>query len=237
MSKTTACITLGVLVSAMAGICAKPVGAETAMDLVVVSDDNPSHIQPAPHTSELTHGCDEVTVIDGESGREVWRSNWRLSPGRLAMTSDASVILSLSNNTSSDVRIMLRMAGTTYRWTSGDAVLVVLEGGPVAISPDDQTVLLAMMLDGVVKHRVSDITLTSLGPATGSLPGVEAAAIVFSPDSRTAYVVDTAGSLHVVEVETMREIGSPIHLKPATFLSSTQAERSYQSSISQAGRR
>lgn len=159
-------------------------------------------------------GCEMIRVVDTRSGGPVGRSHWRKSPGRLTLTSDAGLVLSGLNNGGAWVRVMLRSSDVGGAWRSRDVGYSVPLGGPLAISPDDETLLTARQRPEVAKHRVTDITLTSLGQAVGVYTGVQAAEIVFSPDARTAYVIDTNGEVVVVDVESMQAVGPPIPYTP-----------------------
>ncbi len=88
-------------------------------------------------------------------------------------------------------------------------------GAPVAISPDD-TVFLIPNRGGVAieKFLLAERGASALGPSRGSNPSPVAPDIVFSWDSRTAYVVDTVGGVHAVDVATMTRAQPVIPYEP-----------------------
>jgi hypothetical protein len=217
-----------------------------AATLVAVSRLPPAALAARPAPEDLAFvtddadglgadGCEEISVVNIRTGGTVGRSLWRKSPGRMASTSDAGLVLSVvNNNAHNTVRILLRTSGGTA-WSSRDVGYSVPDGGPLAISPDDKTLLIARGRPEIAKHRIDDISLTSLGPPTGIFSGVQAAEIVFSPDSRTAYVVDTGGRVFDLDVETMQQVGPAMAYTPVRIKQSWRLRQTF-ASVSPDGR-
>jgi hypothetical protein len=92
--------------------------------------------------------------------------------------------------------------------------LRVLAGQPVAISPDDATLLLSRPGYVIDKFLLANMTDTSLGPDVGQYRGVEPAQFLFTADSRTVYVVGINGEVHEIDVASMTRVGDPITYDP-----------------------
>jgi Mg-chelatase subunit ChlD len=228
MRRVAVVIALALLsASATRGLVANPAATVSPQDFVIVTDDK---ADPGP---ENAHGCDEVLIRSSETGVEIARSAWGVSPGRLAATSDGSTILSMWNNSlhagGGFVRVMVRLPGDPPRWTSHDVGISATMGGAIAVSPDDKTILMGARQREVEKHRVADITPTSLGKAAGVFAGVRAAEIKFSPDSSTAYLVDTDGWVYVLDVGTMQAIGAPIAYQPVSVSNDARLRNTFAS--------
>ena len=168
--------------------------------LVFVTDDD---------AQRATDGCDAISVIDLDTGEAVAYGEQHVSPGRLAATSDGSLVVSVSNNSGLFVYLLRQLGNAPSGWETVriDDVRLV-EGGQPAITPDDRFLLLPM-IPGVEKYDVTKITPLSLGAPLGRY-SVQAAELEIAHDSATAYVVGADGYVHVVDIDTMTQVGAPI---------------------------
>lgn len=208
---------------------ARPTDTIVPQDLVFVTDDD----------ADPVDGCDEIRIVHATTGAKIDRSHYGISPGRLAATSDGRLVLSVLNNDNKSlggwVRVMVRQTGERPNWASKDVSYDVPWGGPAAISPDDKTMLIALKRFEVEKHDVADITLNSLGRPTGRIGDVQAAEIVFSPDSRLAYLIDLDGEVQVLDVATMQAVGAAMPYTPVQVNRSWRMRNTF-ASISPDGR-
>ena len=208
---------VAILVTGASDTASPPVGAVAVESLpvsrerfVALTDDD---------ATPLKNGCDEITIADSSTGQALAWGEYRMSPGQLAASSDGKLLISLYNNGGHGpgpfVYVMKWQPGDGD-WSTGfvdypDAVA----GGANAVAPDDGS-LLVSTLGGVAKFRVADVTLESLGPVKGSaiIPpqrrDTVPADIVFTSDSKTAYVVANDGNVHTLDVESMRWSSEPI---------------------------
>ena len=75
-------------------------------DLAFVTDDDATR----------NRGCDAVAIVDVRNGLHVFDGQQHVSPGRIAITSDASWIVSQSNNGGSFLMLLERLPGLSSRW-------------------------------------------------------------------------------------------------------------------------
>ncbi len=198
----------------LAGSPSLPVALE---DFVALTDDYSSMHWP---------GCDAITVLDSSSVEVVARGEWKMSPGQLAVTSDGTLIAALL--TGGRLRNGLPFvnvlkwepgAGTWENAWIGETMFAM--GGAIAISPDDETLLVAGY-NHVLRFSVEEVTLESLGgvvlspalnPRLEGPPTVLSpipSAIEFTADSRTAYVIADDGNLYTLDVGSMSWRGTPL---------------------------
>jgi hypothetical protein len=137
---------------------------------------------------------------------------WSYSPGRLAITSDARLALSVWDN--NNPRITgLRRSELGWRdlkiFTSW-----AKEGGAIAISPDDQVVLIGATNGDVRKYGLQDIPKSSLGPLLGTLPGPDAAELLFGCTADQAYAIGRDGRVWPFDVPSMTVSGTIMTSQP-----------------------
>jgi Mg-chelatase subunit ChlD len=174
--------------------------------LAFVSDD---------HAALYGPGCDAISLIDSDTGEALVRGEQHVSPGRLAATSDGTLVVSVSNNNGLFLYVLAQSATDPAKWNTTAIVLPrLLMGGPLAISPDDKTLLLPMAGALVEKYDLAPLRDGKLGSPKGQYAGVVASAILFSRDSRTAFIAGVDGTVHVVNVSTMSRADPTIPYVP-----------------------
>ncbi len=178
---------------------------------VALTDDNASVEVP---------GCDAITIFDSSAGEVVAYGKYRVSPGQLAVTGDATLIVAVYTSDGPFIYVMIWLPDEN-QWATGEVKDLAFAWGAVAISPDDTTLLVAGF-NQVLKYRVADVTLDSLGSVVGSatldprrdhkmsMTSPMAAAIEFTADSRTAYVVSDDGFMYTLDVESMAWREAPL---------------------------
>jgi Mg-chelatase subunit ChlD len=185
-------------------------------DLVWVIDDD----------ATMWHdGCDAISVIDARTGNGVAYGEWHPSFPRMTVSADglravAPLPGSPQDGITPQLYMLSRADSSTNQWrTSRFEVRGLLNGGPASFSPDDSTLLLVHEHE-VVKYAVSEIGKRSIGPRRGSfrLTIGRVAAIAFAPDSSIAYLADTEGRIHTLDVTAMEPLGAPIeYSSPQTY--------------------
>jgi uncharacterized protein YegL len=172
-------------------------------DLIFVSDDT---------ARSSDGGCDAISVIDARSGKAVVRGGFSYSTGRLAITSDAGLALGVWSNNNPRITVLRRseLGWLDLRIFASWAQ----EDGAIAISPDDQVVLIGAMNSDVRSYGLEDIAKSNLGPLLGTLPGPDAATLLFSCTSDRAYAVGRDGRVWPIDVPSMTAAGPIIISQP-----------------------
>ena len=174
----------------------------------------------------LVNGCCDVTLADAATGKVLPRRRTLYadspSAGQVDVTSDGTLVVWGSTDQVWFLRVLI-WPHEGNAWTTG----VFNEGwrqplgGAIAISPDNGT-LLVHAENSVRKYLVRNITTRSLGPVQTlaidqdfRAPGdfrdqLVAAAIEFTADSETAYVVANDGNVYTLDVDSMAWRGEPI---------------------------
>lgn len=194
-------------------------------DLVFVTED----------TAFESPGCDAVSVFDASQRTALHRGETHISPGRLAASSDYSVVLATQTNTIAErfVYTLVRRGDDLRRWTTGSLTGPnVATFGGITFLPGDTQILLATAggpnpppLSNLAIHAPNsppyEVRKYTLPPSVvgdrrltrheGSvrLDGV-AVEVFASSDGRTAYVVTDVDTVHTVDVLTMSETDAPI---------------------------
>ena len=176
------------------GIRAAIGNANDPQDMFFVTDDH----------ARQGDGCDAIAVKDSATGQLIASGKTIQSPGRLAATSDGAWVASPSNNGGP----FLYLAGKTQVqpaiWKTHQISYGIVEGGPIAVTPDDRYLLVAVSGSAVDVHSLADLvaaTSNGLKPSLGTpfavLRGRGAVtAIVVSPDSQIAYVICANGQIY-----------------------------------------
>ena len=160
-------------------------------DMFFVTDDDATGYQT---------GCDAIAVNDSATGELIVSGETIPSPGRLAASAEGDLVVAQSNNNGLFLYVLARMRADPSRWQAwklNNRSLV--EGGPVAITPDNRFLLVSVTGAAVEVHQLSLLMSTapmgrqpSLGNPFAVLRGRGAvAAIVVSPDSQVAYLICT----------------------------------------------
>ena len=168
--------------------------ANDPRDLFFVTDDDP---QPGD-------GCDAIAVKDSATGQLIASGKTIQNPGRLAATSDGAFAASPSNYGGPFLYLVAKTQVQPAIWKTYQLSYGVVEGGPIAVTPDDRYLLVAVSGSAVDVHSLADLvvaTSNGLKPSLGSpfavLRGRGAVtAIVISPDSQTAYVICADGQIY-----------------------------------------
>ena len=201
------CLVALSLVGAIAVVDARARADEVPMeDLIFTSDDD----------AWRSPGCDAHSVINARTGAVVARGERIVSTGRLAVTNDGSMVVSVANNSDrgSHIYVLRRDPGATSGWvTQRIGSPVPLIGSPMSISPNDQFFLIATR-GGIDKYPVSDLRDGALRSRIGRYEGGRVGELLVSPDSRTAYVIDVDGWIHTLDTSSMSPSGNPIRYEP-----------------------
>ena len=185
----------------------------SVQSFVATTDDDPIRRVP---------GCDAVTIANVADGSVIERGPQNVSPGQIATTRDGNLVVTLSSNGGAFVHVLVWQQDTG-RWANArfddPEHLTSSVGGAVAISPDSATLLVAWG-NAVAKYAAQSVTLAGLGPVLGVLEIDQdpdprsatsvAAAIEFSADSETAFVVVNDGLVRRLDVSSMQWRGAPI---------------------------
>lgn len=182
-------------------------------DLVFMTDDD----------AQRFDGCDAMSAYDATNDALIVRGEQQVSPGRLAATADGRFAVSVSNNSGRFLYILAKSArsGAIWRTQRIDNSNLV-EGGPVAISPDDRYLLLPRggnrlaTYDLVAMRSVVDAGQAPnlANPlATASVRGV--AALGFSPDAGVVYAVGLDRNLYALSLPDLAPVADPLPMQTA----------------------
>ena len=223
------------------GVAQEP-GTVDAANFVAVTDSLARPIYDA---------CPGIVVADSATGRVVTRGspmiiwpNWGYSAGQIAATSDGTLIATLSNENGWFIDVMT-WSSDRDGWTENlfHGPFGLLGGGAIAISPDDTT-MLAGEVNRVQKYRVADVVkpkpvpvgAITMDPAAESeVRGAArhratvAAAIKYSADSQTAYVVGNDGFVYTLDVAAWAWRGDPIAYPAMSLPMHYRARRTFAS--------
>lgn len=201
-----------------------PVRARSAADvsdLVFVSED----LATSPE-----NGCDAVSVFSVASAEPLYRGEHHVSPGRLAATSDFSLVLANHSNIGSPETEALGSFLYVLRGDPGDRSRWWTDGlisgarfaplGGIAILPDDETLLAATKGGSGLPHAVSRFHLSEIsggriGPEHGARRfGALPVEIIPTADGRQAHVVTEDARVHTLDVAGMMDAAPVIPLEP-----------------------
>ncbi|MFI0608519.1 MAG: VWA domain-containing protein [Anaerolineae bacterium] len=182
-------------------------------DLVFMTDDD----------AQRFDGCDAMSAYDASNHALIVRGEQHVSPGRLAATSDGRFAVSVSNNSGRFLYILAKSArsGAIWRTQRIDNNNLV-EGGPVAISPDDRYLLLPRggnrlaAYDLVAMRAVVDggqVPNLANPLATASVRGV--AALSFSPDAGVVYAVGLDRNVYALRLPDLAPVADPLPVQTA----------------------
>ena len=171
----------------------------------------------------LEPGCGAITVADAADGAVLARGapDWPSArrPSRLAVTSDAMLLIAKAWQ--HQKVLVSKWQPSEATWAEGwiDVGDSSWFGSAIAISPDDETLLVAG-LDSVFRYDMANVSVGTLGPRTGSatITGkrqtryheTAAGAIAFTADSRFAYVLTNDGYVLKLEIQSMAWQGTPL---------------------------
>ncbi len=225
--------------------CALVLAAATA---AIVAADSHSIVDSKHGSGELVFvtedralsipGCDAISVFEIDETAPLHQGSTRVSPGRLASTSDQSLVIAGASQSGQLYALYRDSSESGWRDTNLSSSPPATYFGDIGFAQQDRALLVATGLSPrcipapdtpyeyfVSKFLVDEIDLGegSLGPeiARVSLPG-PAAQIIVADEGRIAHIVAVpyrtgAGSLAVptvvtVDVETMIEVAARIPL-------------------------
>ncbi|MFN8575166.1 MAG: hypothetical protein U0132_24140, partial [Gemmatimonadaceae bacterium] len=163
------------------------------LDLAFVTDDDAS-INVA--------GCDSITAIDERTGDHVFDARQTISPGRIAVSSQAKWIASTSSNTGAFIVLLNQLGLNSLRWSTSKIAAPIVLGGPLAFAPND-TWLLVAGRGQVMRYDVSRFSASGLGGISGEFVSADTAAILFTRDSSMAIIVHLNESVEFIDPSTM----------------------------------
>lgn len=186
---------------------------DTRPDVVFMTDDD----------AQRFDGCDAMSVYDASDDALIVRGEQQVSPGRLAATADGRFAVSVSNNSGRFLYVLVKSArsGAIWRTQRIDNSNLV-EGGPVAISPDDRYLLLPRggnrlaTFDLVAMRAVVEagqVPNLANPLATTSVRGV--AALGFSPDASVVYAVGLDRNLYTLRLPDLAPVADPLPVQMA----------------------
>lgn len=192
-------------------------------------------------------GCDVISIFRLGTRSAFHNSTQVNSPGRMVGTSDLSLVLATTSNTGSQLAAVYRDRDSETGWsdTALETDVWVQVVGGIAITPDDQYVLIAVTRElrtgpsiscprvdsesyfGVARFRIDEIDLErgTLGPEHGRVEFAgPAAEIIVADDGRIAHVVSVpylsgSGLLEMPELLTI-DIASMTEIAPRIPLES-----------------
>ena len=162
-------------------------------------------------------GCDAITALDvRDVSNPVFVGKYFVSPGQLAISPDADTIVSAANNSWGLAHLALRKEGESgwkshFMGVDGGSEGLLLEGSASAFTMDGNYTLVSTPR-GLEKYATNTISETGFGLRLGFIPGMGAAAIETSSDSKRAYVLDTESRLYVIDVDRMSIVGGPLEV-------------------------
>ena len=183
-------------------------------DMFFVTDDDATGYQS---------GCDAIAVNDSATGALIASGETIPSPGRLAASAEGDLVVAQSNNNGLFIYVLARMRADPSSWQAWKLnYRSVVEGGPIAITPDNRFLLVSVTGAAVEVHQLSLLMSTapmgrqpSLGNPFAVLRGRGAvAAIVVSPDSQVAYLVCADGMIYPWSLDTFVSAGAPFTYVP-----------------------
>lgn len=186
---------------------------DTRPDMVFMTDDD----------AQRFDGCDAMSAYDVSNDALIVRGEQHVSPGRLAATSDGRFAVSVSNNSGPFLYILAKSARSGANWrTQRIDNSNLVEGGPVAISPDDRYLLLPRggnrlaTYDLVAMRTVVDggqVPNLTNPLFTASVRGV--AAMSFSPDAGVVYAVGLDRKLYALRLPDLAPVADPLPVQTA----------------------
>lgn len=221
--------------AAAGGVMRRSIAAESTPDLIFVTDDRA--LAPPVPTWWHHGGCDSVSVVDGNDGREVFRPIGQVSPGQITASSDGSLAVALSTNGDSFLQVLTREAAAPNRWSS----VIAFEpappgpmhewqiGGPVVITEDDQSLLVATR-NGFKVYATDSLRRGMLGTPTREFSSpriIDPAAFEVASDGTTLFVIGADRLVHVVDVRSLLEMGPPIPYSPVDGIPSHRIRRTF----------
>lgn len=183
-------------------------------DMFFVTDDDATGYQS---------GCDAIAVNDSETGELIASGETIPSPGRLAASAEGDLVVAQSNNNGLFLYVLARMRADPSRWQAWKLDnRSLVEGGPIAITPDNRFLLVSVTGAAVEVHQLSLLMSTaplgrqpSLSNPFAVLRGRGAvAAIVVSPDSQVAYLICADGMIYPWSLDTFVSAGAPFTYAP-----------------------
>jgi Mg-chelatase subunit ChlD len=182
-------------------------------------------------------GCDAISVFDAPQRLALHRGETRTSPGRLAVSPDHSLVFATQSNTHGErfVYTLVRRGNDLRRWTAGSLTgPSIATFGGLAFLPGNDQILLStaggpnppplglpyIYAPNSRPYEVRKYTLPSvplgnqrLGRHDGSV-ALEGVAVEIFPtaDGRFAHLVTDVDTVHTIDVSTMTEMDSVIHL-------------------------
>ena len=172
-------------------------------------------------------GCDAISIFDLRNPSPLFRGAPRISPGRLAATSDFETVLAVNSNivgTDSFLYLLRRDDLDRTDWRSEAAILGAnfhLNGG-IAIGPDDDTLLVTTTPHfpnyiarpgpaSVETYLLSEVSGNRIGPSHGVFVlDSPAAEILFDDTGSLAHILTVAGSVRTIDTSLMIDVAAPI---------------------------
>jgi hypothetical protein len=160
-------------------------------------------------------GCDAISVFDVRRPEPLFRGVTSWSPGRLAATSDLSLLIAGRAYVGfSGLYGLLRLDDTFRRWTHDFPGTRWASYGGIAVAPGDDALLVADESQ-VNKYRLVPRGLSKVvGEWLGAAPvGGLAAEVIYSGDGQRAYAVPHNGQVRTIATHDMRVIGGRVSIQ------------------------
>jgi len=181
-------------------------GRPSPEHLVFTTDDAPQY---------FWEGCDSISVLDVRSGNRVATGQYQMSPGRLAATSDGSLVVAASNNNERFLSVVAQRdeGGAWKRWQISTRLAF---GAALGISPDDRWLLLPQTGGTTALHDAADLRLGRIGTPHRTVSTGTPAEVLFASDSSAAYVVSGSGMITRINLSDNGDPAlGPILFQPA----------------------
>lgn len=149
-------------------------------------------------------GCGTISLVDLTTGRRLVSGEQTPDHGRITVRGDGRLGLGVSNwNRPHVVSTLELLDPVSFRWGRHLTAMRVDHGGPVAITPDDASVLIAKAGGSLERHALAEREGKVFGPAKAAFKGATVAEIEFLSDSQ-AVLLDTSGEMHFVDIDSLR---------------------------------
>jgi len=228
--RTTSLLAVSMLLVATGHAVTRAATVTPVADVIFVSDDD----------ARPRRGCDALSVVDATTGRTVSVGDEYVSPGRIAGTSDASLVLAVSTNSTLSrgegswppfIYSMRRSSAESMQWrSSAFSMARAVHGGSIAVYPNDQHLVLASPA-GLDKYDVANVTSSSLGPTVARATGLRVGDIAVAGDSSVVFAATVDGKVFSLDADNLTELAPPIGFEPV----SGQAQRLRNTNITLAG--
>lgn len=194
--------------AAAAVLCAAGLATVPAAGAAAAHARQPAHVTAYVAST----GGNRVAAIDTTTGKVMKMITVGSRPGATAVTPDGKTVYVATSRGVVPVDSATNTASPAIKDTKG--------AGYIAVTPDGKTAYITYIQSGLLSSSATPDRVTAVDTATNAVikqiawkPGTvwNSSPIVISPDSKTAYVASTAGTLTPLDTAT-NTLGKPIKL-------------------------